>query len=373
MASVNSVADEDQPAPAREHAKFAIDGVEPNRVISPSSSSDVEAALSQATNNREAVTPVGGRTMLSLGNPPERYDLALDLSHMTRTVEYEANDFTISVEAGMAMAQLQQQLAEHGQFLPLDHPHFERATLGGLCAVGRGGLRRNAFGGPRDWLIGMKMVQADGTAIKGGGRVVKNVSGYDLPKLFAGSLGTLGVITEVTFKLRPQPINDQIIAITTDSFAIALDGARAAAAAAPSLNACVALSGPTAARAQASGAEILDDQPVIILRASGLESAVNEVLGQALTAMRAQGITSADRTTPDIVETWQAVVDLELATPTNHVRLRVGLPPANLRRACEVLTRQLSEVTSWLVAADSGLLFLETPDVDATRLDAIRR
>ena len=150
MANANSIANEGQPVSASQYAKFTIDDVKPNRVISPSSSSDVEAALKQATDSRTSVIPVGGRTMLSLGNPPEHYDLALDMSRMNRIVEYEANDFTISVEAGMTLAQLQQQLAEHGQFLPLDHPHFEHATLGGLCAVGRGGLRRNTFGGPRD-------------------------------------------------------------------------------------------------------------------------------------------------------------------------------------------------------------------------------
>ena len=160
--------------------------------------------------------------MLDLGMPPRSYDVALDLSGLNQVVDYEPNDFTITVQAGMTLAELQRHLATNGQFLPLDHPHFERATLGGICAVGRGGLRRNSFGGPRDSLIGMRMVKADGTSIKGGGKVVKNVSGYDLPKLFAGSLGTLGVIVEVTLKLRPQPASDQIVAINAPSFESAL-------------------------------------------------------------------------------------------------------------------------------------------------------
>ena len=186
-------------------SRYAVDGLRPDAVAKIEAIAEIERLQAAATDRNLAVIPHGGRTMLGLGMPPRRYDLALDLAALNQVVDYEPNDFTISVQAGMTLADLQRHLAVNGQFLPLDHPRFERATLGGLCAVGRGGLRRNSFGGPRDWLIGMRMVKADGTAIKGGGQVVKNVSGYDLPKLFAGSLGSLGVIVELTFKLRSRP------------------------------------------------------------------------------------------------------------------------------------------------------------------------
>ncbi len=325
-----------------------------------------------ASSAGHSVTPLGGRTMLDLGMPPTRYDIALDLSGLTQIVDYEPNDFTITVEAGMTLADLQRHLAMNGQFLPLDHPQFERATLGGLCAVGRGGLRRNSFGGPRDWLIGMRMVKADGTAIKGGGRVVKNVSGYDLPKLFAGSLGTLGIIVELTFKLRPVPASDQIVAIAANSFDLALAAGRAASQAAPFLNGCVALSGEAAANARSHGAEILSDQPALLLRANGLESSANEVLAQALRAARQSGLDGPELRTAAIVETWQAVTDLELQTPENHVRLRLGLPPANLIQAQGVLNRRLPDATTWIAAADSGLLFLDVPGVDAETVKSLR-
>ncbi len=310
--------------------------------------------------------------MLDLGMPPTRYDIALDLSGLTQIVDYEPNDFTITVEAGMTLADLQRHLAMNGQFLPLDHPQFERATLGGLCAVGRGGLRRNSFGGPRDWLIGMRMVKADGATIKGGGRVVKNVSGYDLPKLFAGSLGTLGIIVELTFKLRPLPASDQIVAIAANSFDSALAAGRAASRAAPFLNGCVALSGEAAANARSLGAEILSDQPALILRANGLESSANEVLAQALAAARQSGLDGPELRTDAIVEAWQAVTDLELQTPENHVRLRLGLPPANLIQAQGVLSLRLPDATTWIAAADSGLLFLDVPSVDAETVKSLR-
>ena len=353
--------------------RYEIDGRTPRAATKVNTLGDIAGVQSVATSEDLAVVPIGGRTMLELGMPPRRYDLALDLSGLKRVVEYEPDDFTITVEAGMSLADLQRHLAVNGQFLPLDHPRFERATLGGICAVGRGGLRRNSFGGPRDWLIGMRMVKADGTAIKGGGRVVKNVSGYDLPKLFAGSLGTLGVIVELTFKLRPLPASDQIIALNAASFESALAGARAAAQAAPFLNGCVVLSADAAAEARGLGAKILHDQPSLLLRANGLESAASEVLAQALGAAREAGLEGPERTTSAIVETWQAVADLELQTAAGQVRLRAGMPPANLQRAQELLHRHLPDASSWIVAADSGLMFLEVRSIDADIVGELRR
>ncbi len=353
--------------------RYEVDRRTPRAAIRADTIAHVEDVQTQAMSQDLAVVPVGGRTMLDLGMPPNRYDLALDLSGLNRVVEYEPDDFTITVEAGMTLADLQRHLAVNGQFLPLDHPRFERATLGGICAVGRGGLRRNSFGGPRDWLIGMRMVKADGTPVKGGGRVVKNVSGYDLPKLFAGSLGTLGIIVELTFKLRPQPASDQIVALNAPSFEAALGAAHAAAQAAPFLNGCVVLSRDAATDARGLGAKILHDQPSLLLRANGLESAASEVLSQALAAVRQNGLDGPERTTSAIVETWQAVADLELQTDNRHVRLRIGLPPGNLGNAQQILSQQLPEVSSWIAAADSGLMFLEVPSIDAETIDRLRR
>ncbi len=352
---------------------YEIDGQQPRAAIRVNTIGDIERAQSVATSRDLSVIPIGGRTMLGLGMPPRQYDLALDMSGMSAVVDYEPEDFTITVQAGMTLAELQQTLAANGQFLPLDHPQFERATVGGICAVGRGGLRRNALGGPRDWLIGMRMVKANGTAIKGGGKVVKNVSGYDLPKLFAGSLGTLGVIAEVTFKLRPQAASDQVVALGAETFERALSAARAAAKAAPFLNGCVALSADASAQARSLGAELPGDGPALVLRASGLESAANEVLAAAIDAARRAGLDAQESRTEAIVETWQAITDLELSTPNNHVRLRLGLPPGNLERANALLVQKLSDPACWVAAVDSGLLLVECPSVEPTTVNEIRQ
>lgn len=341
--------------------RVLLDGRAPEAAARPRSDAEVQMILALAHEHGLAVAPIGGGTMLGLGMPPERYDLALDLATMDGVVDYEPDDFTITVEAGMPLAALQRRLAEHGQFVPLDQAQFERATVGGIAAVGRGGLRRRAFGYPRDWVIGMRMVRADGTPIKGGGRVVKNVSGYDLPKLFCGSLGTLGVIVEVTFKLRPLPTNDQMAILATDDFAAALEAGRAAMRAEPSLQAAVALS-PDAAGELVG--DLAGGGAAIALRMSGLEQAVVESLTRATDAARAAGATGGATTDQGVIETWQAIFDLELATPADQLRLRLGVPPASLAEAVGQLRASVPGAARWIAAADSGLLFVDAPCAD---------
>jgi glycolate oxidase FAD binding subunit len=152
---------------------------------------------------------------MSLGNIPARYDVALRTTKLDRVVEYEPADLTITVEAGITIGKLQSALAEHGQFLPIDAP--ADATVGGVLAAGVSGPSRHAYGLPRDWLIGCCLALADGTLIKCGGRVVKNVAGYDMTKLAVGSLGTLGVIIEATFKLAPLPAAQETLVAMFDS------------------------------------------------------------------------------------------------------------------------------------------------------------
>ena len=335
--------------------RYGIDGQAPAEAVAAESPEQVSELLRTATAEGRAVSPIGGRTMIGLGMPPERYDVALDLGGMADLVDYEPEDFTVTAQAGMPLARLQQALAQHGQFVPLDAPEFERATLGGIVAVGRGGLRRAALGSPRDWLIGLRVVRADGTAIRGGGRVVKNVSGYDLPKLYCGSLGTLGVIVEVSFKLRPLPSADRVAIIPADTFEAAL-AAASAARRVDGLNGAVAVSAASAADARAKGAEALTGAAAV-LRASGLESSVNEVMTAALAAAGDERAVDA----ASAVETWQAIADLELATPADCARLRVGVRPGSLPETQAAVAAQFPSSSRLLAAADSGLLYVDIP------------
>jgi len=182
---------------------YEVDGLRPAAVVLPESVDEVSAVLAAACEQRAAVVPWGGGTAMALGNLPRTYDLALVTRCLSRMLEYEPADLTLTVQAGITMAALASELKRHGQFLPLDAP--EEATLGGVLATGAFGPRRHAYGPVRDWVLGVRIVQADGRATKSGGRVVKNVAGYDMTKLYLGSLGTLGVIVEASLKVTPLP------------------------------------------------------------------------------------------------------------------------------------------------------------------------
>ncbi|HVM97236.1 MAG TPA: FAD-binding oxidoreductase, partial [Candidatus Acidoferrales bacterium] len=184
---------------------FAIAGMAPSAVLYPASVANVGDCLATAHELGLGIVPVGNGTQLGLGNPPRRYDAALSLRSLRRIVAQEPGDMTVTVEAGCTLAELNSRLSTAGQWLPLDPPCPEHTTVGGLIATDAWGPSRFSQGKVRDLLIGISVVLADGRAVHGGGRVVKNVAGYDLMKLFAGSFGTLGIITEATFKLRPRP------------------------------------------------------------------------------------------------------------------------------------------------------------------------
>ena len=183
----------------------AIDGIVPKVVVSPRSTDELSRVLSLANKERLAVAPRGGGTQLSIGNRMRRLDVVVDMSGLNRVVEHNAADLTLVVEAGITLSSLRTALAVQRQFLPLDAPLTERATIGGTLAAGVSGPLKWQYGSARDLVIGMKVAQADGRITQSGGNVVKNVSGYDMARLHVGGLGTLGIITEVSFKLTPIP------------------------------------------------------------------------------------------------------------------------------------------------------------------------
>ena len=186
-------------------AVYEVDGRRPSAALLPASAAEIAEILRFASTERLAVIPIGGRTQLHIGMPPQRYDLALDVSRMNRILAYEPRDLTLGVEPGITFADLDRSLREKGQFLPLSPPFPERATLGGIVAAGTDTPLRYAHGTARDFLLGVEFVTGEGVVSKSGGRVVKNVTGYDLHKLLIGSLGTLAVITRLNLRTFPLP------------------------------------------------------------------------------------------------------------------------------------------------------------------------
>jgi glycolate oxidase FAD binding subunit len=186
----------------------AILGVVPREVFSPSSVEEAAAVLGEKARTHARLGFVGGGTALGLGRPPRALDAVLRTDRLTRIVEHAPSDQIIVVEAGLTLADLQRAVAVHGQRLALDPPLPERQTVGGLVATNGFGARRTRYGSLRDLIIGVSLVRADGALAKGGGKVVKNVAGFDLPKMMVGSLGTLGLVATATFRLHPRPESD---------------------------------------------------------------------------------------------------------------------------------------------------------------------
>ena len=184
---------------------LSLDGKSPEGLLSVSSLEEAADFLRAASKAKAAVIPRGSGTMMSLGNPPQGADFMLDLRGVRRILEYNPENLTVTAECGLSLSELQEVLGRRGQFLPLDSSFFPSATLGGFVACNASGPKRLIYGTCRDMILGMKVVLADGSFVSAGGRCVKNVSGFDLCKLFIGSLGTLGVIGELTFKVHPLP------------------------------------------------------------------------------------------------------------------------------------------------------------------------
>jgi glycolate dehydrogenase FAD-binding subunit len=185
--------------------EIEINGVVPGVMVSPAAPEEVGAVLRLANERGLVVAPAGGLTRQQIGGVPERIDILLSTARMNKIEQYDPGDLTISVAAGMLFAAMQRELAGHDQWVPCDAAELERATIGGLLATGAAGPLKSTFGHMRDFCIGVQFVTADGKVAKGGGRVVKNVAGYDLMKLLTGSYGSLAVITRVNFKVFPRP------------------------------------------------------------------------------------------------------------------------------------------------------------------------
>jgi glycolate oxidase FAD binding subunit len=204
---------------------ISIDQSTPMPVKRPSTVAELGDLVKRARASSQGVYPLGGRTNLDVGLPPLKSGMAVDITAMNRVIDYPARDMTITVQAGITIAKLQAELAREEQWLPVDISEPEKATLGGAIALNQSGPHRYGYGTLRDYLIGISFVTDEGVEVKAGGRVVKNVAGYDLMKLQIGALGTLGIITQATLKVKPRPeaAADVVFGCATESLGEILD------------------------------------------------------------------------------------------------------------------------------------------------------
>lgn len=339
--------------PPRIPTRCFIDGLEPERIVEPSTPREVADLLAEAAGSGLAVSPFGGGTALSLGNPIERYDIAVNTTGLGNILDYEPMDLVLSVQAGATFAKVQAALAEHGQHLPVETPFPDRATIGGMIATARSGPRRLSSGSMRDLLIGMSVAHASGTVTKCGGMVVKNVSGYDMPRLYHGSLGTLGVITSANFKVVPLPRAERTLIGEPQPFA----GASA-----------------SVARLHGSGLpfvalEIFGSQEDwrVAVRMEGRAGAVASL---ASSARQHIGPTGNELEDAESRQWWQAYLD-DQAADDDDISLRSSVRPRESMRLIESIVQSLNEhqVNRFRLWASPGLGSVSTrwsTDGDAT-------
>jgi glycolate oxidase FAD binding subunit len=212
---INIVGENNTLSPSLEPLRYSVDGKSPDIVAFPQTIEDISEIMKVASRDSLSVVPRGGGTKIGFGREPQQVDVVICTRHLNRIIEYEPSDLVGIAECGISLRDFQKALSEKNQFLAIDPPHIESgATLGGIIATNDSGPMRLRYGTIRESLIGIKVIRADGIIIKGGAKVVKNVAGYDIPKLFIGSLGTLGIIVEGAFRLYPIPEASETLLIS---------------------------------------------------------------------------------------------------------------------------------------------------------------
>ena len=334
--SIRSAMPSGEVAPPERLRDYAVDGLAPEIAVSPATAEEVAAVLAIAARHGAGVIPWGGGTSMAVGGLPRRYDVALDTRRLDRVVEHAPADLTVVVQAGARLQQVQDYLAPSGQYLPLDPPSPESATIGGILASNAGGPWRYAYGSPRDWVLGMKVALADGSVVKAGGRVVKNVAGYDMTRLYVGSFGSLGVIVEAAFKVTPLPQARRTGLAFFDSCTAAIDAGLALHQRNLSLESLDVLSpgvgGPFA------GIERQTASWALLAAAVGNAAAVERSLGEAKEVCRSRGAAMQLAAKEESSGLWERVRALSQPNGEDEALLtRVGLLPAQVAAFTENL------------------------------------
>jgi glycolate oxidase FAD binding subunit len=319
-------------------------GIVPAFVVAPGSTDEAAAVLRAAAEHELAVVARGAGGRLGWGVPPSRCDLMIDMSRMSSVAEHSSGDLVARVQAGARMGDVAAALGRDGQEIALDVP--DGSTVGGVVASGLAGPRRLRYGTPRDLLIGITIVRADGTVARSGGKVVKNVAGYDLGKLLAGSAGTLALITEATFRLHPLPAARMYVTAEYASARIACD-AVAAAANSPLVASAVELSRPSPGGPVRIGVLLEGSSEGVAARAARMA----DLLGPA-------------ETSPERPPWWRGAPDAEGGTLI-RVSCWVSALPTVLD-AVEVAAGDAGVSPTIVGPAGAGVLYLRVdPDVTA--------
>ncbi len=359
-------------------AAYEIDGLRPTAAVAPGSVEELAEIIHFAASERLAIVPCGGRTKLALGMTPSRYDVALSTARLNRVLAYDPGDLTLGVEAGIGITLLNSRLAESGQMLPLLVNFYDGATIGGIMATNSSSPLRHAFGGARDYVLGMEFVTGEGVHTKSGGRVVKSVAGYDIHKLMIGSLGTLSVITRINFKTFPLPPAQRTFVTSFAAAAPALAFCRTIAKS-PLQPWLVEVVDPAAASLVSSGAYCLPaDKWCVVMAACGKDSVVErharDLPGLAESANAAGFAALSDTEKSSLLESIREFAHHVRAGSPATMLVRFSVLPTQMP-ALLARIRQIAEQNQLPLAAlvrTSGFVFaaLLPPASDA---DTLRR
>jgi glycolate oxidase FAD binding subunit len=349
---------------------YTVDGLTPQVVVYPDSAEQVAALLHWAQQEKLAVLPCGGATTLQLGNVPNRLDVVISTSHLTQVHEYDVANFTLTAGAGVPFSQVAELTATRMQTLPL-HYAFSAATLGGLVATQAYNPKRLLYGGVRDLLLGLRVALPSGEIAHFGGKVVKNVAGYDMSKLFVGSLGALGIIVETTWKLFALPERDESLLAVFPSLG---QGASAVAQimATQLQPSQMLLLHSTAARTVAPDVwtETSDGGTLFVVNSEGMEEAVERQLIDISRLCQGQGATAIHRLAGEAQAEFRSRLGpLYLCvgrriTSAPRILVRLGTLISRVPYLMDALVHLLGPLASrTLIAGDcgTGLVKLGTP------------
>jgi glycolate oxidase FAD binding subunit len=346
---------------------YAVDGVLPRLAIIPETVEQVSQAVALANQKGLTLITRGGGSRLNLGGIPERLDVLIETTKLTRLLEHEAPDLTCHVEAGITLAALKAKLATKGQWLALDPPDAQQATIGGILASNSSGPKRLRYGTARDMVIGLRVVQASGEIARSGGSVVKNVAGYDLNKLYIGSLGTLGIIVEANFKLQPLPANERTLILT---FANAEDaiGTVIALTGSHLILSAIELIDSNAASDMTDffGLTLPTNGYTLAVIFEGSTSSIDRQLRETrLLARKNDALLSDDLVGKEQEEFWNIVREHTQGTITCKATVLVSKMASYLKTIKQVCKKH--ELEAAVVAhAGNGILYIELRPVDAT-------
>jgi glycolate oxidase FAD binding subunit len=347
-------------------AQRAVDGMLPSHTLRPETTEDLAAVITGASREREAIVLWGGGTRIGVGDVPTRYDLAVDLTGLAGIVEHSPADLVCTVRAGTTLADLARALSASGQRWPVEAPSAERATVGGTIASAAAGPSRLRYQHPRDWIIGCTAVLGDGTITHAGGRVVKNVTGYDMTRLYSGSYGTLVALAEVTLKLIALPERTATLRATVADLPGALRIAAELRATHLPLDALAVVTGGAAER-------VGDARASVFIRIAGAAAAVERV---ARTVRERSGAVPFDARVWDDITSLPATSDrvARAGWPAGHdvpfgldLSSAVIYPGSGIAFALnEMDVETFRRMRASLEAAD-GALIVERADADFKR------